>query len=132
MTTLLKHEFLEELTTYLKYLNHLLTSSLQIKELSEKKDLDALDLAINNRERLLKILRVYKAKIESKLDKKDRLSLNAEFYQHFEKIEKDIQIFLQFIKKIDAEAINGLNQERNEMAKKITKFSKIKSYLKAI
>ncbi|TDJ08256.1 MAG: hypothetical protein E2O68_02170 [Deltaproteobacteria bacterium] len=132
MSKQLKQAFLEDLTSYLKYLNHLLTSSLQIKELSEQKDVEALDLAINNRERLLKILHVYKAKVEEKLDQKDRLSFGPEFYQNFEKIEEDIQIFLNFIKKIDKQAIDGLNREKREMVKQISSFSKIKSYLKAV
>ncbi len=132
MSKQLKQAFLEDLTSYLKYLNHLLTSSLQIKELSEQKDVEALDLAINNRERLLKILHVYKAKVEGKLDQKDRLSFGPEFYQNFEKIEEDIQIFLNFIKKIDKQVIDGLNREKQEMVKQISSFSKIKSYLKAV
>jgi len=132
MSKQLKQAFLEDLTSYLKYLNHLLTSSLQIKELSEQKDVEALDLAINNRERLLKILHVYKAKVEGKLDQKDRLSFGPEFYQNFEKIEEDIQIFLNFIKKIDKQVIDGLNREKREMVKQISSFSKIKSYLKAV
>jgi len=132
MSKQLKQAFLDDLTSYLKYLNHLLTSSLQIKELSEQKDIEALDLAINNRERMLKILHVYKAKVEGKLDQKDRLNFGPEFYQNFEKIEEDIQIFLNFIKKIDKQAIDGLNREKREMVKQISSFSKIKSYLKAV
>lgn len=128
----LKQELLEDLTSYLKYLNHLLTSSLKINELTGKKDFEALDLAIDNRGRLLKILKVYKIKIEEKLDQKDRLKLGPEFFQHFEKIENDIQIFFGFIKQIDEQAISGINQEKNEMAKQISSFSKIKSYLKAV
>lgn len=127
-----KQEFLEDLTSYLKYLNHLLTSSLKINELTGKKDFEALDLAIDNRGRLLKILKVYKLKIEDKLDQKDRLNLGPEFFQHFEKIENDIQIFFGLIKQIDEQAICGINQEKNEMAKQISSFSKIKSYLKAV
>ena len=132
MSKQLRAEFLEDLTSYIKYLNHLLTSSLRINELTENKDLDALVLAINNRERLFKILKVYKMKIEEKLDQKDRLNLGPEFFQNFEKIEKDIQIFFSFIKKIDEKAIEGLNREKNDMAKQISSFSKIKSYLKAV
>ena len=64
MNKVLKQELLEDLSNYLKYLNHLLTSSLKINELTEKNDLEALDLAIDNRERLLQILKVYKVKIE--------------------------------------------------------------------
>lgn len=132
MSKRLKEELLEEFSAYLKYLNHLLTSSLKIKELTDTKDLDALDLAISNRERLLKIIKVYKAKIELKLEQKDRLSLAPEFFQNFEKIEKDIQVFFSFIRKIDESAIMGLNQEKNEMVKQISSFSKIKSYLKVV
>ncbi|RLA64242.1 MAG: hypothetical protein DRQ88_05155 [Epsilonproteobacteria bacterium] len=132
MSKKLKQEFLEELSAYLRYLNHLLTSSLKIKALTDIRDLENLDLAIDNRERLIKIIQVYKAKIGTKLDKKDRLNLGPDFFHNFEKVEKDIQIFFGFIKKIDEQAISGLNQEKNEMAKQASSFSKIKSYLKAI